>query len=80
MKPQKSRFEISGPTEKFVKNIALVLGVASAVAVAFNAYPDTMFLPFRFCLIWIYCGWLHAEPQLKWINAIFLGIYWFGII
>jgi hypothetical protein len=80
MKPQKSRFEISGPTEKFLKNIALVLGVASAVAVVFDAYPPTMFLSFPFCLIWIYCGWLHTEPQLKWINAIFLGICGFGIM
>ena len=71
MKSQKSRFEISRPTEKFLKNIALVLGVASAVAAVFDAYPHTMFLSFPFCLIWIYCGWLHTEPRLKWINAIF---------
>jgi hypothetical protein len=51
MKPQKSWFEISGPTEKFPKNIALVLGVASAVAFVFDAYPYTMFLSFPFCLI-----------------------------
>ena len=74
MKPQKSRFEIFGPTEKFLKNIALVLGLASAVAVVFDTYPDAMFLSFPFCLIWIYCAWLHTEPELKWINAIFLGI------
>ena len=80
MKPQKSRFEISGPTEKFLKNIALVLGVASAFAVVFDAYPYIMFLSFPFCLIWIYCGWLHTESQLKWISAIFLGIYGFGIM
>ena len=76
MKPQKSRFEISGPTEKFLKNIALVLGVASAVEVVFDSYPYTMFLSFPFCLIWVYCGWLHTEPQLKWINAIFFGHLW----
>jgi len=79
MKPQKSRFEISGPTKKFLKNIALVLGVASVVAVVFDAYPYTMFLSFPFCLIWIYCGWLHTEPQLKWINVIFLGINGLGL-
>ena len=44
MKPQKNRFEISGPTEKFLKNIALVLGVASVVAVVFDAYPYAMSL------------------------------------
>ena len=80
MRPQKSRFEISGPTEKSLKNIALVLGVASAVAVVFDAYPDIMFLSFPFCLIWIYCGWLHTEPQLKWTKVIFLGICGFGIM
>ena len=56
-----------------------MLGVASAVAVVFDAYPHTMFLSFPFCLIWIYCGWLHTE-QLKRVNAIFLGIYGFGIM
>ena len=44
MKPQKSQFEISGPTERFLKNIALVLGLASAVAVVIDAYPYTMSL------------------------------------
>ena len=76
----RSQFEISGPAETFLKNIALVLGVASAVAVVFDAYPYTMFLSFPFCLICIYCGWLHTEPQLKWINAIFLGIHGLGIM
>jgi hypothetical protein len=92
MKRQKSRFEISAPTETYLKNIALVLGVASAIAVVFDAYPYTIFLSFPFCLIWIYCGWLHTKPQLTWINAIFwhlwiwhdalfwVGVIWFGVI
>lgn len=69
--PQKSRFEISPPTEKFIKNIALVLGVASTVAVVFDAYLDIMFPSFQLCLIWIYCGWLYTKPLLRWIKAIF---------
>ena len=73
MKPQKSRFEIYGLTEKFLRNIALVPGAASAVAVVFDAYSYTMFLSFPFCLIWIYCGWLHIEPQLNGSMPFFLA-------
>ena len=74
-----SRFEISGKAEKRLKNIAVGLGILSAVTVICDLYPYTMFLSFPFCLIWIYCGWLHTEPQLKWINVIFLLIYGYGI-
>jgi len=38
-----------------------------------------MFLSFPFCMIWIYCAWLRTEPQLKWVNLIFLFIYSYGI-
>jgi len=71
--------EISSKTETLLKNIALVLGILSAIAIIFDWYPLTMFLSFPFCLIWIYCAWLHTEPQLKWVNFIFLFIYFFGI-
>ena len=71
--------EISLGTEKLLKNIALLLGLLSAVAIIFDWYPLTMFLSFPFCLIWIYCAWLRTEPQLKWVNLIFLVIYFFGI-
>jgi len=71
---------ISQQTEKLLKNIALLLGVLSAIAIIFDWYPLTMFLSFPFCLIWIYCAWLSTEPQLKWINLIFLLIYCFGIV
>ena len=71
--------EISLKTEKILKNIALILGILSAVAIIFDWYPLTMFLSFPFCLIWIYCAWLHTEPQLKWVNLIFLVIYSYGI-
>ena len=71
--------QISQKIEKLLKNVALVLGLLSAVAIIFDLYPLTMFLSFPFCLIWIYWAWLHTEPQLKWVNLIFLFIYCFGI-
>ena len=71
--------EISAKNEILLKNIALMLGILSAIAIIFDWYPLTMFLSFPFCLIWIYCAWLHTEPQLKWVNLIFLLIYFFGI-
>lgn len=72
--------EISLKTERILKNIALALGLLSAVAIIFDWYPFTMFLSFPFCLIWIYCAWLRSEPQLKWVNLAFLLIYMYGII
>ena len=71
--------KISLKSENILKNIALMLGILSAIAIIFDWYPLTMFLSFPFCLIWIYCAWLHAEPQLKWVNLIFLLIYTYGI-
>ena len=71
--------EISLKTEKLLKNIALLLGLLSAIAIIFDWYPLTMFLSFPFCLIWIYCAWLRTEPQLKWVNLVFLLIYSYGI-
>ena len=70
---------ISLQNEKLLKNIALLLGLLSAVAIIFDWYPLTMFLSFPFCMIWIYCAWLQTEPQLKWVNLIFLFIYSYGI-
>jgi len=46
--------EISEEMEKLLKNIALFLGLLSAIAIIFDWYPLTMFLSFPFCLIWIY--------------------------
>ena len=71
--------EISLKNEKLLKNIALLLGLLSAIAIIFDWYPLTMFLSFPFCLIWIYCAWLRTEPQLKWVNLVFLLIYSYGI-
>ena len=47
---------ISLQNEKLLKNIALLLGLLSAVAIIFDWYPLTMFLSFPFCMIWIYCA------------------------
>ena len=71
--------KISLETERLLKNIALLLGLFSVVAIIFDWYPLMMFLSFPFCLIWIYCAWLRTEPQLKWVNLIFLLIYSYGI-
>ena len=57
--------EISLKSEKILKNIALMLCILSAIAIIFDWFPLTVFLSFPFCLIWIYCVWLHTEPQLK---------------
>ena len=70
---------ISQRAERRLKNFALALGLLSAVAIIFDLYPLTMFLSFPFCLIWIYCAWLHHEPQLKWLNFVFVMIYLSGI-
>ena len=70
---------ISEKAERFLKQFALLLGILSAVAVILDWYPYTMLISFPFCLIWIYCAWLHTEPQLKWINIIFGLIYAYGI-
>ena len=72
--------KISQKTEKSLKNTSLLLGLLCAIAIVFDWYPLTMFLSFPFCVIWIYCAWLHTEPQLKWINSVFLLIYCFGIL
>lgn len=70
---------ISEKAEKYLKQFALLLGIVSAIAVIFDWYPYTMLISFPFCLIWIYCAWLHTEPQLKWINIIFALLYAYGI-
>jgi len=70
---------ISLKTERILKNVSLLLGILSALAIIFDWYPLAMFLSFPFCLIWIYMAWLHTELQLKWVNLIFLIIYLFGI-
>jgi len=71
---------ISESWENYLKNIALLLGVLSVVAIILDWYPFTMFISLPFCMIWVYCGWLRTEPQLKWVNMIFCILYLFGIV
>ena len=66
--------------EIHLKNIALLLGVIGVVFVIMDWYPYTMFIPLPYCMIWVYCGWLKTEPQLKWVNVIFCILYLFGIV
>ena len=70
---------ISERLEQYLKNFALLLGVISVVTIVLDLYPWTMFVSLPFCLIWVYCGWLRTEPQLKWVNIIFSVLYLFGI-
>ncbi|PTQ75514.1 peptidase [Celeribacter persicus] len=65
--------------EQSFKNLALILGITSTVAIVQNWYPLNLFLSLPFCLIWIAMGWLHSERQLKWINILFTGFYVYGI-
>lgn len=65
--------------EQQLKWLALVLGLASTIVIINDWYPWTMFIGLPFCLIWIYCAWLHSEKQLKWINMIFTLLYLYGI-
>ena len=65
--------------EQQLKWLALVLGLASTIAIITDWYPWTMFIGLPFCLIWVYCAWLHSEKQLKWINMIFTVLYLYGI-
>ena len=65
--------------EQQLKWLALVLGLASTIAIINDWYPWTMFISLPFCLIWIYCAWLHTKKQLKWINMIFTLFYLYGI-
>ena len=70
---------ISERLEQYLKNFALLLGVISVVTIVLDLYPWTMFVSLPFCLIWVYCGWLRTEPQLKWVNIIFSVLYLLGI-
>ncbi|MDE8602476.1 hypothetical protein M3I01_005955 [Marinomonas sp. RSW2] len=65
--------------EQNLKWFALVLGIMSTIATIQDWYPYTMFISLPFCLIWIYCAWLHTERQLKYINIIFSVLYIYGI-
>jgi hypothetical protein len=65
--------------EQELKWIALGLGILSTIAIVQDWYPLNMFLSLPFCIIWMYCGWLRTEPQLKYINMLFTVFYIYGI-
>lgn len=75
----KRTFESLARQEQKLKWFAVVLGVLSTIATVQDWYPITMYLSLPFCIIWIYCAWLHTERQLKYINIIFSFLYIYGI-
>ncbi|WP_179379100.1 peptidase [Jannaschia marina] len=66
--------------ERRLKWLALVLGVASTIAIVQDLDPWPMVFGLPFCLIWIGCAWLHGERQLKWINLLFTALYIYGLL
>ncbi|MEL6752378.1 MAG: peptidase [Pseudomonadota bacterium] len=65
--------------EKHLKWLALGLGVASTLSIVFDHQLYAMAFSLPFCIIWIYCAWLHNEVQLKYVNILFTGFYVFGL-
>ena len=65
--------------ETRLKWFALALGVASTLSVVFDNHLAAMAFSLPFCIIWIYCAWLHNEVQLKYINILFTAFYTFGL-
>lgn len=65
--------------EQLLKWLALCLGLCSTIAIVQDNQLAAMAFGLPFCLIWVYCGWLRTEPQLKWINIVFSGLYLYGI-
>ncbi len=65
--------------EQPMKWVAFVLGLCSTICVIQGWHLGAMLFSLPFCLIWIYCGWLRSEPQLKWINVMFTVLYLYGI-
>ena len=63
-----------------LKWVAVALGLAATLALVLEWHPWPMLLSLPFCLIWIYVAWLNTEPQLKYINIVFSGLYVWGIL
>ena len=74
-----SIFRFLLPSVISLKTEKLFLHFLFAFEIFFDWYPLYIFLSFPLCFIWIYCAWLRTEPQLKWVNLIFLFIYSYGI-
>jgi len=65
--------------EQTLKWVAFALGLGSTICVVQGWQLMAMVLSLPFCLIWIYCGWLRTERQLKYINIMFAALYVYGI-
>jgi hypothetical protein len=78
-RPGRSFEALLASHEQRLKWTALGLGVASTVAIVQDWQPWPMVFGLPFCLIWIACGWLHGERQLKWINVLFTALYLYGL-
>ncbi|NOX39305.1 MAG: peptidase [Alphaproteobacteria bacterium] len=65
--------------EQALKWLAVILGFFSAISVVQGWQLAAMVISLPFCLIWVYCGWLRTEPQLKYLNIMFSLLYAYGI-
>ncbi len=65
--------------EQQLKWLAFGLGLCSTVCVVQGWQLAAMLFSLPFCLIWVYCGWLHRERQLKYINLMLTALYVYGI-
>lgn len=65
--------------EQHLKWLAVCLGVASTVSVVQGWQLAAMAFSLPFCVIWVYCAWLHGERQLKYINMVFTVLYIYGL-
>ncbi|MDY8107990.1 peptidase [Fulvimarina sp. 2208YS6-2-32] len=65
--------------EQTMKWFAVLLGILSTICLVQGWPLAAMILNLPFCLIWAYCGWLHTEPQLKYLNILFSALYVYGI-
>ncbi|MEZ5675527.1 hypothetical protein SAMN06265173_13618 [Thalassovita litoralis] len=67
------------PFEQHLKWLALGLGICSTISVVQGWQLAAMLFSLPFCVIWMYCGWLRNERQLKYINMLFTVFYVYGI-
>ena len=65
--------------EQPLKWVAFALGLLSTISIIQGWTFAAMAFSLPFCLIWIAFAWLRTEPQLKWINILFAGLYVYGI-
>lgn len=65
--------------EQPLKWVAFVLGFASTICIVQGWQLAAMMISLPFCLIWVYCGWLRNEQQLKLINLMFAVLYVYGL-